>query len=78
MPLPEPYQGVRPLAPDIRLQTVVRTCSATALCLVVNVDACSNSRSSTLRKESGKRTCIMTMSRITSGEELKRRNQQAA
>jgi hypothetical protein len=31
----------------------------------------SNSRSSTFRKESGKRTYIITTSRITSGDELK-------
>jgi hypothetical protein len=34
----------------------------------------SNSRSSTLRRLSGKRTYISTTSRITSGDELKRRN----
>jgi hypothetical protein len=34
----------------------------------------SNSRSSTFRSESGKRTYIMTTSRITSGGELKHRN----
>ena len=34
----------------------------------------SNSRSSTLRNESGKRTYIMNTRRITSGEELKQRN----
>jgi hypothetical protein len=34
----------------------------------------SNSRSSTFRSESGNRTYIMTTSRITSGDELKRRN----
>jgi hypothetical protein len=34
----------------------------------------SNSKSSTFRSDSGKRTYIMTTSRITSGEELKHRN----
>jgi hypothetical protein len=34
----------------------------------------SNSRSSTFRNDSGKRTYIITTSLITSGEELKRRN----
>ena len=34
----------------------------------------SNSRSSTFRKLSGKRTYIITTRRITSGDELKRRN----
>lgn len=33
-----------------------------------------NSRSSTLRSDSGKRTCMSTTSRITSGDELKQRN----
>jgi len=34
----------------------------------------SNNRSSTFRKESGNRTYIITTRRITSGDELKRRN----
>ena len=34
----------------------------------------SNSRSSTFRRESGNRTYIMTTSRMTSGDELNRRN----
>ena len=34
----------------------------------------SNSRSSTFRSDSGKRTYIITTSRITSGDELKHRN----
>jgi hypothetical protein len=34
----------------------------------------SNSRSSTFRSDSGKRTYIITTRRITSGDELKRRN----
>jgi hypothetical protein len=39
--------------------------------LVANVYPRSNSRSSTLRNESGKRTYILTTRRITSGEEWK-------
>jgi hypothetical protein len=42
--------------------------------LVTNAMPRSNSKSSTLRSESGNRTYIMTASRITSGAELKRRN----
>ena len=34
----------------------------------------SNSRSSTLRSDKGKRMCIITTRRITSGDELKQRN----
>ena len=34
----------------------------------------SNSRSSTLRSDSGNRTYIITIRRITSGDELKQRN----
>ncbi len=33
-----------------------------------------NSKSSTLRSDSGKRTCMSTTSRITSGDKLRQRN----
>jgi hypothetical protein len=41
---------------------------------MADVDPRSNSRSSTFLSDSGKRTYMSTTSRITSGDELKRRN----
>jgi hypothetical protein len=73
-PVAKPTHAAHPLTPDFTCEHRSEPVPPKAHRLMEETDPRSNSRTSTLRRLSRKRTYISTISRITFGEELKYRN----